>query len=423
MTKNGSRGPSLLRVRAFRQLFLADTLSQLGAEVAPVALPLVAVLALEATPFEVGLLTTFETLAFLLVGLPAGAWVDRLRRRNVLIAADLARAALLATVPLAWWAGLLTMGQLFVVGLLMGAATVFFDTAYQSYLPSIIERRRLVEANARLQAVQSVAHVAGPGLGGLLIQLLTAPFALVATVVGNLWSALFLRGIPSREAPPQRTGRPHLGREIMEGLRFLLAHALLRRIMMCTATFNLFWSMSTPMLMLMMARELGLSAGVIGIVLAFGGAGGILGALLVNRVVARLGQGPALWAGVVAAGLAGALLAMGHSDWRLVLVCLGQLIAAFGMVVYNVSQVSFRQSITPLRLLGRVNATGRFTVWGTMPFGGFLSGVLGSTVGPRTTLWVAALGMTLSFLWIYISPMRRMHSLPTAPEAVTMPQN
>lgn len=422
MGHKAPREPSLLRVHDFRQLFLADTLSQAGAEVAPVALPLVAVLALEATPFEVGLLTTFETLAFLLIGLPAGAWVDRTKRRTVLLAADLARAAVLLTVPLAWWAGMLTLGQLYAVGLLTGAATVFFDTAYQSYLPSLVDQRRLLEANARLQSVQSVAHVAGPGLGGLLVQALSAPFALAATVAGNLWSALFLSRIRAREPSPERAARPHLGREILEGVRFVLGHALLRRIMACTATFNLFWSMSTPMLMLLLARQLGLSAGVIGTVLAFGGVGGVLGAVVVDRAVARLGQGPALWAGTLAAGLAGALLPLGADDWRLALVCLGQAVSGFATVVYNVSQVSFRQAVTPPQLLGRVNATGRFVVWGTMPFGSFLGGVLGSAYGPRATLALAAAGMTLSFLWIYCSPLRGMRRLPSAPEPVAVPQ-
>ena len=413
MVKNDPGKPTLFRNRDFRQLFLADTLSQLGAEIAPIALPFVAVIALGATPLEVGLLTMFETLAFLLVGLPAGAWVDRLPRRGVLITANLGRAVVLATVPLAWCAGVLTIHQLFVVALLVGTGTVFFDTAYLSYLPSLVERDRLVEANARLQAVQSVAQVAGPGAGGLLIQLLTAPVALVSTVIGNLWSALLLSGVRSREEPLERPENPHLGREIVEGVRFIFRYPMLRCTALCTSSFNLFLTMSVPMLMLLLARDLGLPAGAVGLLLACGGVGGVLGALLVNRVTSMLGQGPVMWLSAAAAGLAGILLPLAQRDWRLVLVGLGQVVAGLGMIVYNVSLISFRQAITPQRLMGRVNATWRFLVWGTMPLGGLLGGVLGNAIGPRATLWIAALGTALSFLWIYFSPMRSMRELPS----------
>jgi predicted MFS family arabinose efflux permease len=403
---------SLLSNRNFRQLFLADTVSQLGAEVAPVALPLIAVLLLKATALEIGLLAGFETLAFLVIGLPAGAWVDRSSKRRVIIRANLARAVVIATVPVAYWVGILSIGQMFVVALIGGVCTVFFDTAYYSYLPTLVERDQLVAANARLQTVQSVAEVAGPGFGGLLIQLLTAPFAILATVFGNAWSAACLTRIHAREPIPEQVEQPNLRREIGEGLRFVLKHPALRRITVCTSTFNLFWTMGTPMLLLLLARDLRLSAGMIGLLLSCGGLGGVTGGLFVDRIIKVLGQGPAIWIGAAVAGLAGLLMPLAQRDWRLALVGVGQFVAASGMIVYNVSLVSFRQSMTPQRLMARVGATGRFLVWGTMPLGGFIGGVLGSTMGPRAALVVATGGATLSFLWIFFSPLRWMRTLP-----------
>ncbi|WP_246148071.1 MFS transporter [Nonomuraea turkmeniaca] len=404
---------SLLRDHDFRRLFLADTASQAGSQILMLALPLVAVSALRVSAFEVGLLAACQTLAFVVIGLPAGAIVDRLRKRVVMVVADWARAGALASVPLAWWLDALTIHQLYAVALVLGVFTVFFDVAYQSYLPHLVGRERLVAGNSSLEVVRTVAQLGGPGAGGYLIQFLTAPFALAATVAGFAWSALCLGTIRKREAP-QQARRGHLGREIAEGVRFVLGNPLLRRIAACTATSNLFAAMAQPVILLLLARELGLAAGTIGLLLAAGGVGGLAGALVNARIARRLGQGPTMWLAIVLPAPLTFVVAWLEADWRLVLFVLYEFFVGAGVVVYNVTQVSFRQAITPEPLLGRMNATIRFLVWGTLPLGGLLGGVLGEVIGIRNTLLVAAVGACLAFLWLVTSPLRSMRELPVS---------
>ncbi|MEV4106362.1 MFS transporter [Nonomuraea sp. NPDC049695] len=404
---------SLLRDRDFRRLFLADTASQAGSQLLLLALPLVAVSALRASELEVGVLAACQTLAFVVIGLPAGALVDRLRKRVVMVVADWARALALASVPVAWWLDALTIYQLYAVAVVLGVFTVFFDVAYQSYLPHLVERERLVEGNSTLEIVRTVAQVGGPSAGGYLIQLLTAPFALVATVAGFAWSALCLGTIRRREAR-QEARRARLGTEIAEGVRFVLGHPLLRRIAGCTATANLFVSVSQPMVLLLLARELGLDAGAIGLLMAAGGLGGIAGALANARIARRLGQGPTMWLGIAVPAPLAFVLPWLEADWRLGLFVLYEFGTGAGVVLYNVTQLSFRQAITPEPLLGRMNATMRFLVWGTLPLGGLIGGVLGGAIGLRDTLMVAAIGSCLAFLWLVTSPLRTMRELPVS---------
>jgi MFS family permease len=418
----------LLRHYDFRQLFVADTISQLGTQVSILALPLVAVLALHAGPFEVGLLAACETAAFLLVGLPAGAWVDRMRRRNVLIVGDLGRAVVLGSVPVAWWLDVLTMPQLYAVGLLAGVFTVFFDVAYQSYLPHLVGRDNLVEGNAKLEAVRGVNQIAGPTAAGLVIQWLTAPVAVAVDAVSFVGSALFVGLIRKREPKPARKPDAHLGREIGEGLRFVLGNRLLRSIAMCTGSSNLFSNISGAMLIVLFARDLRLSPGTIGLFFSFGAMGGLAGALVATRVAARIGQGPAIWIPIAVAGPFQLLVPIVQRGWLLWAAAFGYLVYGVAVVVYNITQVSFRQGLTPERLLGRMNATMRFLVWGTVPIGGLIGGVLGKYLGVREALWVAAIGGMFTFLPVFLSPLRTMRELPTghdeepAPADVPVPQ-
>ncbi|MFI7132577.1 MFS transporter [Nonomuraea sp. NPDC050153] len=404
---------SLIREHDFRRLFLADTASQAGSQLLVLALPLVAVSALRASEFEVGLLGACQTLAFVAIGLPAGALVDRLRKRAVMVVSDGARALALASVPVAWWLDVLTIYQLYAVALVLGVFTVFFDVAYQSYLPHLVPRERLVEGNSTLEIVRTVAQVGGPSAGGYLIQLLTAPFALAATVAGFAWSALCLAAIRRRE-PRQEAPRAHLSKEIAEGVRFVLGHRLLRRIAGCTATANLFAAVAQPMVLLLLARELGLDAGAIGLLMASGGLGGVVGALVNARVVRWLGQGPAMWLGIAVPAPLTFVVPWMEADWRLGLFVAYEFCVGAGVVVYNVTQLSFRQTITPEPMLGRMNATMRFLVWGTLPLGGLIGGVLGEAIGVRNTLLVAAAGACLAFLPLVTSPLRSMRELSAA---------
>jgi MFS family permease len=411
------RGSSLFFHADFRRLWAGDAASQFGTAVGYTAVPLLAAVTLAATPFEMGLLTAAETLAFLLIGLPAGVWVDRLRRRRVMLTADFTRFTLLLSVPVCWWAGVLTLAQLLVVMLFVGGATVFFDIAYQSYLPSLVGRERLLEGNAKLQAVQSVAQIAGPSGAGVLVQLVTAASTVLITGLGYLTSALCLLRIRAVEPEPERTGHTRLAAQIAEGLRFVFSDKPLRAIVGCTATANLFDGAFTAVRVLFLTRTVGLSPAVVGAFLAVGGAGGILGALCSGTITRRIGQSRAIWL-VPLVTLPGYLLIpLAAPDWRLGLAGFGLFAGAFGIIVYNVAAVSYRQAICPDRLLGRMNASVRFLVWGTIPLGGLLGGALGEWLGLRGAAWVTIAGTVAAVLWVLCSPLRRMRDLPTVEKA------
>jgi MFS family permease len=408
----------LLREGDYRKLFASTTVSQFGVHITLLALPLVAIVSLAARPFEVGLLTALQMVPFLLIGLPAGAWVDRLCRRNVLIVGDIGRAAALVTVPLAWWAGVLTIWQLYAVAFTFGVFTAFFSVAYQSYLPHLVGRDNLVEGNAKLESVRALAQLGGPALAGQLVRLLTAPVALLVDAVAVGTSALFVARIRKREEKPARRPDASVWREVGEGLRFVLGHRLLRAIAMCTGTTNLFIGGAfNAMLILFLERVIGLDAGAIGVVLAIGGVGGVLGAFLARRLAQWVGQGPAIWLSVTVTTPFTLLMPLlAEPGWRVWAAAAGWLVVGFGVVVYNVTQVSFRQALTPDRLLGRMNATMRFLAWGALPLGALAGGLLAEWLGVRTTLLVTALAGSLAFLPVFLSPLRTMRTLPTVHE-------
>ncbi|GIH90793.1 MFS transporter [Planobispora siamensis] len=407
---------SLFRHRNFMLLFGADTISQIGTQVSLLALPLVAVVALKASPFETGLLVAAETAAFLLVGLPAGVWVDRMARRRILVVADLVRGVLLASVPVSWWLGALSMPQLYGVALGTGLATVFFDIAYQSYLPSLVSRDRLVDGNAKLEIVRTTAGVAGPAVGGGLVQLLTAPVAVLVDAVSFLGSALFLWRIDATEQVPDRSGRRGLLKEIGEGLRFVATHRILRMVAASTATGNFANGVFAAMEMIFLVRELRLAPGLVGLLFSAAAVGGLVGAVIVGRAARLVGSARLIWLSILVTQPFMFLVPLTEPGWRLGLFVIGSFMHSIGVVLYNVSQVSFRQAVTPERMLGRMNATMRFVVWGTLPLGGLTGGLLGEAFGARTTLWISAALVSLSAVPLLLSPLRDMRDLPD-PEA------
>jgi predicted MFS family arabinose efflux permease len=301
---------------------------------------------------------------------------------------------------------------LYVVGLLVGVFTVFFDVAYQSYLPHLVGRDNLVEGNSKLEAVRGVSHIGGPTLGGLLVQWLTAPVAIVVDAVSFLVSAVFVGLIRKREPKPERGPDAHLGREIKEGLGFVLGNRLLRSIAMCTGSANLFSSIGFAMLLVLLADELKISPGMIGLLMSVGSIGGLVGAFTAMRIAKWLGQGPTIWISVAVTAPFGLLIPNVQAGWTLWLGAFGFGVVMFGGVVYNIAQVSFRQGLTPERLLGRMNATMRFLVWGTMPLGGLIGGVAGQHLGVRETVWIGMVGGCLAFLPVFFSPLRTMRELP-----------
>jgi MFS family permease len=410
---------SLLRHRDFRHLWAAETVSQVGTQVTLLALPVVAVTVLDATPLQMGFLTALETAAFLVIGLPAGAWVDRWRRKRVLVTADLVRAVVLATLPVAYLLDVLTLGQLFVVAAVTGTATVFFDVAYQSYLPALVDRDQLVDGNGKLEASRAVAQGAGPGLTGVLLRVVGAPLLIAGDAASFLLSAVLLGGIRRPDTVPDRAARRPLRTEISEGLGFVVRHPLLRRIVACTGTANLFGSMNSALLVLFVIRELGLSEATLGLVFSVGAIGGLLGAATAARFARRVGEGRSIPLSAVVFAAAGAFVPLAAVGPPVVLLVTGWFVLTWAVVVYNVVQVSFRQRLCPPRLLGRMNASVRFIVFGTMPLGGLLGGVLGEWAGVVPALWVAVAGGFVACLPVLLSPLLTMGDLPDELDATS----
>ncbi|MFI9259532.1 MFS transporter [Streptomyces sioyaensis] len=409
-----------LRIRDFRLLLAGAAAGQLGAQVTLVALPLVAVLELNAPAFQVGLLTAAETAAFLLVGLPAGAWVDRMRKLPLMIRADVVRAVAMASIPLAGVAGVLTMAQLYLVALVTGVATVFFDVAHQSYLPQLLPKDQLVSGNGALETIRSTAQVAGPGLGGGLVQLLGAALAIAADAAGYALSALFLWAIKQPEDRPRPVPGASLRKDIGEGLRFVFGHSLLRVIAFTTGLGNFFTAMLMATQSVFLVRVLGLAPGVVGLVLSASALGGLAGALCAGRLAARLGQARLIWLSALVTGPFAVLWPLSGRGAGAVLFAIGSGVVFFGAVVYNVAQVSFRQALCPPRLLGRMNATLRFLMWGTLPLGALAGGALADAFGARTALAWCAAGFLAVPLPLLLSPLRRMRDLPaTGPDEDT----
>lgn len=407
-------------VRDFRTLFAASALSHLGTNVGYVAIPLLAVTVLGAGPGQAGALAALSTAAFLLIGLPAGAWVDRLPPRRVLVAADAARAVLLASVPVAWWLDALSLPQLYAVVLLNGCATVFFDVGSQTVLPELVGRDRLVPANTAVVSLMAGAHIAGRGAGGFLVQLATAPLAVAGGAVAYLASAAGLTGIGRRRRAPEPMVAPRrLRAEIGEGLRHVLGSRELRALALTGALGNLGAHMVNVMLPVLFTRELGLPAGALGLYWAVGGLGLLVGAAGARRLVARLGHGRAL--ARVGPWCAPATLAVGlvgDGPWFWV-ACAGWLTATAKTGVDNVLGVTLRQHLTPDPLLGRMNATFRFLLTGALAVGAVLAGAIGELAGVRAALWTGAVCMACAFLPVFRSPLRTLRQLPDSAGALT----
>ncbi|MCX4625487.1 MFS transporter [Streptomyces sp. NBC_01443] len=416
MAKSSRLG--LLGNRDFGRLFAATALGQLGDRIIFLALPLVAIAALHADEFQVGLLTAMTSAGSLLVGLPAGAWVDRMRKRSMMISTDLARALFLLTVPVAWWAGLLTIWWLYAVALVHGVLTVFFDVAYVSYLPHLVGRSNLVEGNSKLSAIRSVTSISGPAVAGPLVGLVGAPATLLASSAGMVMSGLLAITIRKREKKPEASVHPQFSREIKEGLKFVIKSPTLRAIMLGDAIFNLFLVMYQTMLLVFLQREIGLQSFGVGLILSGMGCGALLGALLATRVSKRVGQGPVIWLASLVTCPLTVLMPLARTGWSVYVAAIGLAALSLGGVVRVVTQSSFQQALTPDRLLGRMSATARFVSWGGIPLGGLLGGASGSVFGAAGTLWIGAAGMTLSVLPNFLSPLRKMRTLPTekAPE-------
>jgi MFS family permease len=410
---------SVLRNADFLRLWAAETISQFGTQVSLLALPLVATVLLQASPLEVALLGTIEFLPFILFSLPAGAWVDRLRRRPILILGDLGRAAALATVPIAFVFDVLTIYQLYVVGFVAGTLTVLFDVAYQSYLPSLVDRDQLVDGNGKLEISRTLAQTAGPALGGGVVQVLTAPVAIIADALSFVLSAVFVLFIRRPEPTPDRHRDEHgrergdLRAEVMAGLRYVLGNRYLRGIAASTGTSNLFSSIAFATYIVYAVRVLGLDPGEIGLVFGLGNIGAVVGALTAARWQAALGLGRTIVVSMLLSAPGVLLVAIAPVDAPIPFLIASGFLTGLSAVVYNINQVSFRQAITPTAMQGRMNATMRFIVWGAMPVGSILGGIIATTVSLSAAIWVGAIGSFLAVIPLLITPVHTLVDMPT----------
>jgi MFS family permease len=414
---------SLWRDGNFLTMWGGQTFSQFGAQITELAIPVLAVLVLNATEFEVGLLNAANVAAFLVVGLPAGAWIDRMRKRHVMIWADAVRAVALAAVPLLWLTGTLQIWHLIVVALIMGVATVFFDVSYQSIIPSLVRPRQIAEANGKLQSTYELANIAGPGIGGWLIGILAAPLAIFITVftyLASLVALLFTRDHEVRRAPEDH--QPIL-KEIGEGLRWVFGNPLLRRIVGTTGFANLFSTMTYTLLPIYLLRVLELTPAQMGVIFSLGAVGGLVGAIATPRIVKRFGEARTVPISAIGFSLAPVLLPVATlvPPIAFPFLVVQFFIMSFTVLLYNITQVTFRQRITPPRLLGRMNASIRFCVWGVMPIGALLAGALGTWIGVVPTLWLAAGLELLAGLFVIIGPFWSMRDLPDAEQADPAP--
>jgi MFS family permease len=407
--------------RDFMKMWTGQTISQFGSSISELALPIIAVRLLDASAFEVAALGTVEFAPFLLFTLPAGVWVDRLPRRAVLIAGDVGRGLLLCSVPIAYLTGHLTLAQLFVVGFFTGILTVFFDVAYQSYLPALVPRELLVEGNSKLEVTRSAGQLAGPPVAGGLIQLLTAPYAVVWDSVSFFISGGFLLAIRKKEQPLEkredgrRTGMRH---ELWEGLLYVVKHPYLRPQAISTGVSNFFSNVAFSIVIVFAIRTLHMSNGLIGVVFGLGSIGWLTGAALAPRIQRWLGVGGATILGAAMSGPGTLLVALTPKSFPVPFLVAGTIVGGCGAVVYNIQQVSLRQAITPERMQGRMNSVMRFLVWGPIPLGALAGGAIASSFGLRTALVVGAVGGFTSVLPILLSPIRKLKAFPEPGEVL-----
>ncbi|MGB2954262.1 MAG: MFS transporter [Gaiellaceae bacterium] len=409
--------PPLLREnREFRRFWTGQTVSLFGDQVTLIALPLTAVLVLHAHAAQMGYLIAAELGPNLLFSLHAGAWIDRRgRRRRTMIATDLGRAALLATIPIAYAFDALTIGQLYVVAFLAGTLTVFFFVSYSSLFVSLVPRERYIEANSLIYGSRAFSFVAGPSVGGFLVQLFRAPAALVVDSVSFLVSALCLRTISPIEPATEEAARGHL----VAGARFIVRTPIMRASLLATATINFFNFVFFALFILYATRSLHVRPGTLGLVLGAGAVGGLFGSTLTGRIGRRIGVGPTYMLGCLLFPVPLVLVpaAGGPKPLVLAFLFLAEFGSGFGVMILDISAGSIFAAVIPDRLRARVSGAYMWVNYGIRPIGSLVGGALGSTIGLRPTLWIATLGGILGFLWLLPSPMPGLRELPEAAEA------
>ncbi|MEV7596987.1 MFS transporter [Kitasatospora sp. NPDC089797] len=413
------RPVSVWRQRNFQALWSAHTVSQFGTQITFFVIPVLSLTTLSVSTGQLGLISAMESLPFLLIGLQAGALLDRWDRRRVMVVTDVGRAVALALLPIGYFLGLLTVPLLCLVGFVIGLFTVFFDIANQAFLPTVVAREQTPDGNSRLEFSRSTAELAGPSLGGLLLQAVAAPLILVANSLSYLLSALLLGLIRTpRPEAVQAPGRTRMRTQIAEGLRFVFRHRTLRSLALATGISNLvgLGGALAAVLTAFAIRDLKLSPGQLGLALTVGNCGALLGATVSGRLIRRAGLGRVLLVAKSMSGIAVLILATAAPARAVPTLIAATGIMACGITVYNIGQVSLRQAITPSGMQARMNASVRFAIWGTRPIGAVAGGYLGSVLGTRPTLWlIAGIGLLSCLPLILTEDVRRLRAFPVLP--------
>jgi MFS family permease len=411
------RVPSLLREDPrFRRFWAGQTVSLLGDQVSLIALPLVAVLTLDASAAQMGYLVAAELAPNLLFSLHAGAWADRRpRKRQIMIATDLGRALLLGSIPVAYALDALTFPHMFVVAFLMGSLSVLFQVSYLPVYAALVPRRRLVEGSSIIHGSRALSYVAGPSIGGLLVQALSAPVTLLVDACSYVVSALFLRRVEVEEPPPEQPGKGH----VVAGVRWVFGNPIIRAALGATATINFFNFVFFALFILYATKSLGIGAGTLGLVLGAAAVGGVIGALVTNRIARRIGVGPTFAVGCVVFPAPLLLVPLAEGPQWVILACLflAEFGSGIGVMMLDISASAISAAVIPERLRSRV--VGAYTVvnYGVRPLGALAGGALGSWIGLRPTLWIATAGALAGFLWLLPSPILRLRELPDSEDA------
>jgi MFS family permease len=408
-------GQALFRHRDFVLLWGGQTVSQSGTQVTILALPLVAIVALKATTFQVGLLSVADTSAYLLVALPAGVLADSMRRRPLMLSSCIALMVVVGSVPVAQVAGILSLAQLYVVALVSSVLSVLFSVAYTSYLPALVKRDQLIDANGKLRTSQSFAELAGPSLGALLVGVFGSVQAIVGDALSYAFSSACLLLIQSREPRVTLAGdrkRAGFRAQLGEAITYVLHDPVLRKTVAWSGTANFFVIMVETLGPVYLIRSVHLRPAYVGLLLAVGAAGGVTAGSMSGFLARRIGSARITWLSMTVFTVPGLLIPLARPGWWALLFAIGWMSWTFGSTLCGVAVTTYQQATCPPELRGRVSGTARWVTWGTLPLGGLAAGSLGSALGAHATLWMAAIGGCLSGLWLYFSPLRHMRDMP-----------
>lgn len=405
---------SVLRNRNFQYLWAGQTISTIGDQMSGLALPVLAVTMLQAAEWQIGMMNAAGMSMFLLIGLPAGAWVDRWLKRRVMILADVVRMMVVLSVPLAWWAGILNMTFLIVGAAVISAANVFFDVAYQSVLPIMLPKEHMAKANSALETTKQTSMLAGPAVVGFLLTIVKAPMLMLIDAVSFLVSLVSVVRIKMDESTIAKKDRGKLRHEITEGVKFVTKHPIIGRITASTSIFNFFTSGVHTLVPILVLRTMDVSPGLYGLVFTAAAAAGLAGALSAAKIGERIGQGNTVIAALVLGGVSVfgfPIAAMIGGQGGFPIVVAAEALLAFTGLVYNITQVSARQALCPEHLLGRMNASIRFFVWGVLPISALLAGAFATWFGLVPVFWVGAIGALLATWFIFASPLRGLKTI------------